>query len=153
MKRLLFTMMCLFGLFTLNAQTEVSETLVPVKWTSAVANDTSVVVNWSMDFLGSGFEDFETGTFVARNWKNDGAFPWVITEDAYKGAFAMKSSCEKVNDTASVIELEVNVPYDGFMSFNHRVSSEDNADYGNFYIDGVLQTTISGNREWRYAEV
>lgn len=153
MKRLLFAMMCLFGLFTLNAQTEVSETLVPVKWTSAVANDTSVVVNWSMDFLASEFEDFETGTFVARNWKNDGVFPWVITEDAYQSGYAMKSSCEKVNDTTSAIELEVNVPYDGFMSFNHRVSSEDNADYGNFYIDGVLQTTISGNREWRYAEV
>ena len=154
MKRLLLsTMMCLFGLFALNAQNEASVTLDPVKWVSAVANDTSVVVTWSMDFSDAEIEDFESGRFVTRDWKNDSVYPWVITEDAYKGNYAMKSSCEGVNDTTSAIELEVVVPYDGLMSFNHRVSSEDHADFGNFYIDGVLQATISGNREWRYVEL
>lgn len=156
MKRLfLFTMMCLFGLFSLNAQSsnEVADTLVPVKWVNVTENAESVDVKWSMNFLDTEFEDFETGRFVARNWKNDSVYPWVITEDAYQSKFAMKSSCEKVDRATSSIEIEVNVPYDGFLAFNHRVSSEDNADYGNFYIDSVLQTTISGNREWRYAEV
>ena len=102
MKRLLLsTMMCLFGLFALNAQNEASVTLDPVKWVSAVANDTSVVVTWSMDFSDAEIEDFESGRFVTRDWKNDSVYPWVITEDAYKGNYAMKSSCEGVNDTTS----------------------------------------------------
>ncbi len=152
MKRLfIFTMMCIFGLFSLNAQN--AGGLNPVRWVSVVENETSVDVEWNMGFSDSELEDFELGSFAKKDWKNDGAYPWVITEDAYQGNFAMKSSCEKVNDTTSSIEIEVNVPYDGFVTFNHRVSSEDNADYGNFYIDNVLQTTISGNREWRYAEV
>ena len=155
MKRLLlFTMMCIMGVFSLNAQTS-NETsgLTPVKWITAYANETSVDVEWSMDFSSSALEGFEAGSFITRNWKNDGEYPWVITEDAYQGSYAMKSSCEKVDDAISSIEIEVNVPYDGFLAFNHKVSSEDNADYGSFYIDGVLQTTISGNREWRYVEL
>ena len=151
MKRLLlFTMMCLLGVFTLNAQTR--EAYDPVKWINATENETSVNVSWSMDYLTTATEDFETGSFATRDWKNDGEYPWVITENAYQGKFAMKSSCEKVDRASSAIELTVEVPFDGFMSFNHKVSSEDNADYGNFYIDDVLYGTISGNREWRYAE-
>ena len=152
MKRLLlFTMMCLVGLFSLNAQT--ADETTPVRWVDVTANETSVDVEWNMGFSEALIEDFEIGSFIKKNWKNDAAYPWVITDEAYQGKFAMKSSCEKVNDTTSSIEIEVDVPYDGFVAFNHRISSEDNADYGNFYIDGVLQTTISGNRDWRYAEV
>ena len=148
MKRLLlFTVMCLMGVFALNAQT-----LDPVKWINVTENETSVDVLWNMDYLTTAMEDFETGNFATRDWKNDGEYPWVITEDAFQGKYAMKSSCEKVDKASSVIELTVEVPYDGFVAFNHKVSSEDNADYGNFYIDDVLCGTISGNREWRYAE-
>ena len=152
MKRLfIITMMCIWSIFSLNAQ----ETggLDPVRWVSVLENEKSVDVEWNMGFSESSVEDFELGSFLKHDWKNDATYPWVITEDSFKGNYAMKSSCEKVNDTTSSIEIEVNVPYDGFIAFNHRISSEDNADYGNFYIDSVLQTTISGNRDWRYVEV
>ena len=153
MKRLfIFTMMCLIGMFSLNAQTD-ETTMTPVKWVTAAANDTSVNVKWDMDFLELGFEDFESGSFITRDWKNDGEHPWFIVEDAYNGDYAMRSAGEKVNDAISSIEIEVNAPRDGFLSFYHRVSSEDHADFGNFYIDGVLQTTISCNREWRFVEL
>lgn len=152
MKKLfLFTMICLFGLFSLNAQT--GNELTPVKWINAVENEKTVDMVWSMDFLNTPLEDFETGRFDTRDWRNEGEYPWTITEDAYEGKYAMKSSCEKVDKAVSSIEVEVDVPYDGFVAFNHRISAEDNADMGNFYIDGVLKTSISGNREWRYAEV
>ena len=153
MKRLfIFTMMCLIGMFSLNAQTD-EASMTPVKWVTAAANETSVNVKWDMDFLELGFEDFESGSFITRDWKNDGEHPWFIVEDAYNGDYAMRSAGEKVNDAISSIEIEVNAPRDGFLSFYHRVSSEDHADFGNFYIDSVLQTTISGNREWRYVEL
>ena len=116
MKRLLlFTMMCLLGVFTLNAQTR--EAFDPVKWINATENETSVNVSWSMDYLTTATEDFETGSFATRDWKNDGEYPWVITENAYQGKFAMKSSCEKVDKASSAIELTVEVPFDGFMAF------------------------------------
>ncbi len=156
MKRLfLFTMMCLLGIFTLNAQTsnENTGTLNPVKWVSAIENGTSVDVEWDMDFQQTDFEDFESQTLTTRNWKNDSLYPWVITEEACQSNFAIKSSCERVDYAVSAIELDVNVPYDGFLSFNHRASSEDHADFAKFYIDDVLQTSISGNREWRAVEV
>ena len=151
MKRLfIITMMCLFGFFSLNAQN--AGGLDPVRWVSVAENETSVDVEWNMGFSESSVEDFELGSFLKHDWKNDAAYPWVITDDAFQGGFAMKSSCEKVNDGVSSIEIEVNVPYEGFVTFNHRVSSEDNADYGNFYIDGVLQATVSGNRDWKNVE-
>ena len=78
MKRLfIFTMMCLMGLFSLNAQTK--EGLTPVKWVSAAENETSVDVKWSMDFSNTSMENFEIGSFIQRDWKNDGEYPWVIT--------------------------------------------------------------------------
>lgn len=129
------------------------EIYFPVQWINAVENEKSVDVTWSMNFLDTPLEDFETGNFDTRDWRNEGEYPWVATEDSYEGLYAIKSSCEKVNEGVSSIELEVNVPYDGFVTFYHRVSSEDHADKGNFYIDSVLQTSISGNRDWRYVEV
>ena len=141
-----------YGL-TNNIDVTMHEIYYPVKWVDVTANETSVDVEWNMGFTEDAFENFEIGSFAKRNWKNDGAYPWVITEKAFQGSYAMKSSCEKVNDTTSSIEIEVNVPYDGFLAFNHKISAEENADFGNFYIDNVLQTTISGNREWRYVEI
>ena len=73
MKRMfIFTMMCLIGMFSLNAQTSGEETMSPVKWVTAAANETSVDVKWSMEFMELGFEDFESGSFITRDWVNDG---------------------------------------------------------------------------------
>ncbi len=150
MKRLfIYVMLCVLGLTTLYAQTG----LDPVKWVYAEEGETSVNVTWDMDFSKTLFEGFETGDFTTRDWKHDAAYPWVITEESCHGKFAIKSTCEKVNDGVSAIELEVNVPENGFVSFNHKVSSETKYDHGNFYIDDVLQTSIAGNYDWRYVEV
>ena len=112
-----------------------------------------------MGFSEAVIEDFEIGSFIKKNWKNDAAYPWVITDEAYQGKFAMKSSCEKVNDTTSSIEIEVDVPYDGFVAFNHRISSEDNADYGNFYIEDaegnkiLVYGTFAEDGETKYGDM
>ena len=152
MKKLfLYVVLCALGLTSLYAQTE--NALDPVRWVYAEENETSVNVTWGMGFSETVFEGFETGDFTTRDWKHDAEHPWVITEESCNGSFAMKSTCEKVDDGVSAIELEVNVPENGFLSFNHRVSSETKCDFGNFYIDGVLQTSIAGNHDWRYVEV
>ena len=57
MKRLfIITMMCLFGIFSLNAQN--AGGLNPVRWVSVAENETSVDVEWNMGFSESSVEDF-----------------------------------------------------------------------------------------------
>ena len=129
------------------------EIYYPVKWILASENDTTVEVTWNMGFSDAEYEGFETGDFSTRDWKNDAKYPWVITDKSHSGKFAIKSTCEKVDEGVSAIELKVDVPENGFLSFYHKVSSETKYDHGNFYIDNVLQTSIAGNREWRFVEV
>lgn len=129
------------------------EVFYPVRWIYAEDDEKAVNVSWGMNFSDASDEGFETGGFLTKDWKNDGEYPWVITENSCQGRFAMKSSCEGVDKGVSAIELVVNVPENGFVGFNHKVSSELKYDHGNFYIDGKLQTSIAGNTDWRYSEV
>lgn len=149
MKKLfLFTMICLLGFFSLSAQTE-SES---VKWIKVTDNETSVDVTWSTTFSDAETEDFEAGTLHTRDWKNTSQYPWVITQNAYEGSFAMKSTCEGVDNAVSSIELTVDVPKKGFLSFYHKIGSEKGYDMGNFYVDNEKKFSMSGNKDWCRAE-
>ena len=64
----------------------------------------------------------------------------------------MKATGERIDKAVSAIELDYELKDAGFVAFYHRVSSEANYDKGNFYIDGELMSTISGNKEWGYIE-
>lgn len=151
MKKLfIFTMMCLFGLFSLQVQAQTEQD--PVRWVKAVAEESSVDVSWSVVPSTTDYEDFETGGLATRDWDNTSEYPWVITENAYEGGFAMKATGERIDKAVSAIELDYELKDAGFVAFYHRVSSEANYDKGNFYIDGKLMSTISGNKEWGYIE-
>ena len=151
MKRLfIFTMMCLLGAFSLKAQT--SATLDPVKWVKATENATSVDVSWNIEYSTTDYEDFEEGGLAARDWKNSEQYPWVLTETAYEGQYAMKSTAEGVDKAVSSIELEYETTEAGFVSFYHKVSSEAKYDKGNFYVDEELLSSTSGDKDWKYVE-
>jgi hypothetical protein len=151
MKKLfIFTMMCLFGLFSLQVQAQTEQD--PVRWVKAVAEESSVDVSWSVVPSTTDYEDFETGGLATRDWDNASEYPWVITEDAYEGGFAMKATGERIDKAVSAIELDYELKDAGFVAFYHKVSSEAKYDKGNFYIDGELMSTISGNKEWGYIE-
>ena len=94
--------------------------------------------------------DFDNG-YIDDIWYNDVNYPWVITDNAYDG-YAIKSSCEGVDNGSSSIEIIVNVPYDCNMSFYHKLTSEQNYDKAYFYIDGVEQFVISGTHQWQLME-
>lgn len=146
-KSLLFTAMCILGLLSLNAQ----ETN-PVKWINATDNGTSVVLSWTTGFSTTNYEDFETNGIATRDWKLSEEHPWTITENAYEGNFAIKSTCEGVDYGKSYIELTVDIKSDGFVGFYHRISSEAFYDAGDFYIDSVMKSSISGSVDWKYVE-
>ena len=130
-----------------------------VKPPTAVAvneiDDTSVEVSWDWNEMVSLVEDFETGDFNANAWNNAVTpdYPWLITSNnPYEGTYSMMSGCASVGSSSSSIEITVDVPVDCKMSFYHRISSENNWDWGYFYIDDVEKSKVSGEQDWAYVE-
>lgn len=117
------------------------------------ANNVEVVWGWDKIIPQSTVVDFETGDFSQAEITNDSEFPWVITEDAYEGTYAAKSSNAGQHGTKSVLEMEVEVPYDGVMSFWHKIESEWMWDGGIFYVDGAPKASLSGFYDWQFVSI
>ena len=113
-------------------------------------SNVNVAWSWNKIIPESPYADFETGDFSQAKFNNEvtAQHPWAITENAYEGTYAMKSSCEGVADGISSIEVNVSVPYDGVVAFYHKVSSEEGGDFAKFFVDGVEMLSISGETEW-----
>lgn len=129
------------------------EALDPVKYIRITEEDDAVTAVWGMQLYGGHVEDFETGDFTSYDWVNDGAYPWVITENAYEGSYAMTAGNAGLHSTISTIEVVYEAQFDGIMSFYHKVSSEGSFDKAYFYMDGEVKSTISGEVDWKYKEI
>lgn len=122
--------------------TQLSNSEVKVEWSWSEIVPQAVVI------------DFETGDFSQGNFIADEEYPWEITQDAYEGNYAAKSSNKGVDNGEHFLTLEVDVPYDAVMSFYHKVSSEWAYDGGIFYIDGQSKASMTGiDKDWEYVEV
>lgn len=93
-------------------------------------------------------ESFENGLFTHGYWTNDTDHPWTIdNSNSYDGDFSAKSGHITHNET-SLLTFNY-TSYDvGYFTFFSSVSSENNYDFLNFYIDGELQDHWSGERPW-----
>lgn len=131
-----------------------SQDVNPVHEVVATENENAVDLVWSWsDIVPETLEvDFETGDFSQADFFIDPTFPWVVTEDAHEGSYAIKSTCEGENDGISAIEITVDVPFDATMSFWHKVDCEYYFDNARFFIDGVERALITGNIDWEYKE-
>ena len=109
-----------------------------------------VKVYWGCGLPGSEIiEDFETGDFSMFDWQLDPTYPWVITtQNPYEGQYCMKSGNQQVLSSTSIMEVTVNIPADGIMSFFGKISCENSWDYGYFYIDGVQKGSYTGESNW-----
>lgn len=134
--------------------TVLSQNTNPVYEVVATENENAVDLIWSgSDIIPESIEvDFETGDFSQADFYIDPTFPWIITEDAYEGDYAIKSSCEGEDNGVSAIEITVDVPYDATMSFWHKVDCEYYFDNARFFIDGVERSLITGDIDWEYKE-
>lgn len=88
-------------------------------------------------------EDFESGDLVNLPWKTEGDSPWLITADtAASGEFSVRSGVIGDSESSS---LEIVMPTEaGSIQFARRVSSENNYDHLQFFIDDVLHSRWSG---------
>jgi len=109
-----------------------------------------VKVYWGCGLPGNDIiEDFETGDFSQFDWQVSAQYPWVITDhNPYEGEYCMKSGNQQVLSSSSIMEVTVNIPADGVMSFFGKISSEQGWDYGYFYIDGVQKGSYTGESNW-----
>jgi hypothetical protein len=117
---------------------------------STDVNAPYVKVFWGCGLPGEDIiEDFETGDFSQFDWQLDGAYPWSITtNNPYEGTYCMKSGGAGVANVVSNMTVTVNIPADGIMSFFGKISSENNWDYGYFFIDGVQKGQYTGAGSW-----
>jgi hypothetical protein len=97
---------------------------------------------------------FPASNALPANWiPTAGALSaWTVAADSpYAGTQALKSGT--VGTSAhSGITYTTNFR-DGFVSFQRKVSSELNADYLRFYVDGVMKGEWSGEQDWASAGI
>ena len=139
-----------------NAANNSKDSYLPVYQVKATAMDDNTVKacwSWSEIIPDKLLVNFESGDLSDTDFDNTVSnYPWVITENACDGTYAIKSSNEGKPNSTSAIEITVDVPYNGVMGFNCRVSSETEYDLGRFYIDGVMMLETSGFKMWQYRE-
>ena len=105
------------------------------------------------EIIGEINEDFETADFTKYEWIDDPQFPWVIdNSNVYEGASSAKSYPSLPNGEVSHLKIDsVDVIAPGDVSFYKFVSSEQDYDFLQFYIDGNKQGEWSGiDNSWSF---
>ena len=95
---------------------------------------------------------FEDNTWESLPWQH-GDYPWHIDSDSvFEGMYSLRSyrwESETGGNKKSTISLTWTSTIDDSISFYRLVSSEENYDIFNFYIDSTLQDECSGtNNKW-----
>jgi hypothetical protein len=119
---------------------------------SSVANPLAVTVRGNLNLMANFVlspptDGFESGAFKALTWRTAGNTPWLVqTNTVNSGSLAARSGSISNNQYSSLIITTNFGPGQG--SFAYRVSSEANWATLNFYVDGVLLRSWSGNVPW-----
>lgn len=94
-------------------------------------------------------DDFESGGFSPlRPWNNSGSYPWIVQSNtAAAGQWAARSADNLGHNQTSALSLAA-FTASGDGSFSLKVSSEENWDFLEFYVDGVLRDSWSGEQDW-----
>ena len=97
-------------------------------------------------------EDYETGDFTQYAWVNDPVFPWTIdNSNVYEGNNSSVSGAGLPDGEVSHLDINIDVTAAGNISFFKFVSSEEDCDYLQFYIDGDKQGEWSGiDNAWSF---
>ncbi|MCK9291766.1 MAG: C25 family cysteine peptidase [Bacteroidales bacterium] len=98
--------------------------------------------------IGLQIEDFESGNFDMYEWHHDGDANWMISMfNPYEGNFSAKSGNISHNQKSDLWISLINAS-EGTISFARKVSSENNYDNLNFYVNELLQAQWSGEQDW-----
>ncbi|MCF7920512.1 MAG: T9SS type A sorting domain-containing protein [Candidatus Cloacimonetes bacterium] len=137
------------GTFTVIVGSEI-EIGTPVEFTLICDSDNYTILEEFVEPVGLIIEDFESGSFNTYEWQFGGSANWTINNLAYEGSYSAESGTVGDNQN-SVLQLELDVLFDGYISFWYRVSSEAGYDFLHFYIDGEEQNIWGGEIPWTQA--
>jgi hypothetical protein len=121
-------------------------------WTDMSDNTTLFHFNEDLDWAGSGSysEDFESTSIgsLPAGWTTFGDAVWEVTgSDSHGGTKSIGSG--DINDGQSVsVAYTASLASPQALSFWWKVSSEGGYDFLRFYIDGVVQDSITGTPAW-----
>jgi len=93
-------------------------------------------------------ETYESADLNAYNWITSGNTNWYVVQPGHTGMYSARSGII-THSQESVLSVEMNTTADGDIRFYRKVSSEQNYDYLNFYIDNVLMDNWSGTLNWQ----
>lgn len=112
--------------------------------TSGSYSDTK---NFSL-IIGLVDEDWESGDFSKFTWSNSGSKLWTISSiQPYEGLYSAKSGSIG-NNQSSTLSITMTITANDTISFYKKVSSEDDYDFLEFYVDGSLKGSWSGEIDW-----
>jgi hypothetical protein len=98
--------------------------------------------------VGLIFENWETGDFSKFPWSSSSQMPFMTCMvSPYEGNFCVRSG-QIVDEESSNIKVTYNCVVDDSISFFRKVSSEEDADYLQFYIDNTLVDQWAGMFDW-----
>ena len=95
-------------------------------------------------------EDFERGNFQSLNWLSGGNNPWYIenTSTSLTGKFSARSGAISDMQTSDLL-ITLEVVADDSIRFLLNTSTEKQADYLKFFIDGQEKGSWSGETSWK----
>jgi hypothetical protein len=101
-------------------------------------------------------ENFETGDFSRFPYTFGGnpetAPAWTVQSGAsecHGGSYCMRTSAYQEGGETSSVSLALSVRQDSTISFFVRTETEPDEYIFRFYVDGVLQTQLSGEHDWQ----
>ena len=97
--------------------------------------------------IGLCVEDFETGDFSSFDWYFDGQHEWFISSEAYEEQYSAQSG-DLLDSQFSSLKIDVSVLMDDEIKFYKKVSSENNYDYLQFFIDDNMVGEWCGEIDW-----
>ncbi len=117
---------------------------------SYIAGAYSIVKKYTVDVSGR-IEDFESA-IIPQEWQNDQTYPWILDSTVAKSGSCSLRSADISDDQSSVLTIVANAFAQDSISFDVKVSSENNYDFFKFYIDGTEKLSLSGTSSdaWKY---
>ena len=104
---------------------------------------------WIMVGESTATETWESGDMSQFAWTTSSDYPWTIENSgAYAGTYCARAGNHNVNSSVSELQLVINAPTAGEISYYSKVSSESNYDFFRCYIDDVQMEQRSGNGSW-----
>ena len=99
------------------------------------------------NYVGLVMETFDNGNFASFPWTFSGG-NWILDYATYHSPGASARSATITHNGSTSMQVMMDVPVQGNITFWKRVSSEQNYDYLKFYVNNTLVNQWSGEVAW-----